>query len=62
MVPYLGILFIPPALVMSGYLLVKADQRSEVRDAILCITVVSILLVAQIVLWWLLYLIPEIGI
>lgn len=62
MVPYLGVLFIPPALLMSGYLLVKADRRSDVSDAILCITVGSILLVAQLVLWWLLYLIPEIGI
>ena len=62
MVPYLGVLFIPPALAMSGYLLFTAGRRDEVRHAILCITVGSILLVVQVILWWLLYLIPEIGI
>ena len=62
MVPYLGVLFIPPALLMSGYLLVRAERPDEARNAMLCITVGSIILVVQLILWWLLYLIPEIGI
>ena len=65
MVPYLGILFIAPALLLSGLAFLRAQQneeRSEVRNAMIAATVSVLLLAVQLVLWWLLYLIPEIGI
>lgn len=64
MVPYLGLLFVPPALVMSGYFVFDAQrkrQRIEMRDALGCMAAGFTLLAAQLVLWWLLYLIPKIG-
>src|SRR6185436_17048850 len=64
MVPYLGILFIGPALVLSGGAYLRAQQNAqpgEVRNALVAATVAVLLLAIQLVLWWLLYLIPEIG-
>ena len=64
MVPYLGILFIPVAVAIGGFSFVKAHRAGETRIAHTALTsvIVSMVLVAiQLVLWWLLYLIPEIG-
>ncbi|HEX6127361.1 MAG TPA: hypothetical protein VFZ23_18465 [Pyrinomonadaceae bacterium] len=63
-VPYLGILFIPLALVFSGFGYLAYLQRPHIggkRTSLTCIGVSLILLAVQLLLWWLLYLIPELG-
>ena len=63
MVPYLGILFIPFALVFGG--LDYISRRRELgnhRPTLVPVALSVFLLAAQLLLWWLLYLIPEIGI
>lgn len=65
MVPYLGILFLPLAFVMGGLRYAagrRQNDAAETRTALTCIVVSLALLGAQIILWWLLYIIPEIGI
>lgn len=65
MVPYIGIVFIPPALLTGGFSYFRARRRNlaeEERQALICIGVSFVVLSIQLVLWWLLYLIPEIGI
>lgn len=65
MVPYLGILFIPFAFVISGFGYAVSYRRPQLggrRLAAVCIGVTFIVLAVQLVLWWLLYVIPEIGI
>ena len=65
MVPYLGILFVPLALAIGGFSYFDAQRKREPGDrstALFCVVLSLMLLVVQIVLWWLLYLIPEIGI
>lgn len=64
MVPYLGILFSPGAIFMGCIGAVKAYQKSQmasVKSALLNIAVSFAVLVTQILLWWLLYIIPELG-
>ena len=64
MVPYLGILFIPVALGFSGFGYFTARSESEGSDGdstLISAGVSLILLGVQIFLWWLLYIIPEIG-
>ncbi len=65
MVPYLGILFVPLALVTGSYSYLKAqrnDQENDASRALMAMGVSILVLAVQIILWWLLYLIPEIGI
>ena len=65
MVPYLGILFVPVAIAIGGfgYLTTARAEGDDSRRALLTsIGVSALLLVVQIIFWWLLYLIPEIGI
>jgi hypothetical protein len=65
MVPYLGILFVPFAIGVGavGYAVTRgAGEPVRDRKALLAIGVSLVILMVQIVLWWLLYLIPEIGI
>lgn len=65
MVPYLGILFLPLALAVGSFGYVDAQRKNEVtevRFAIRSIILSLVLLAAQLLLWWLLYVIPEIGI
>ena len=65
MVPYIGIVFILPALLTGGFSYFRARRRDlaeEERQAVICIGVSLVVLSIQVVLWWLLYLIPEIGI
>ena len=64
MVPYLGILFVPVALALSGFGFVRVgkqstDQRSRFG---LCLSLSVLILAVQVLLWWLLYFIPTIGI
>ena len=63
--PYLGILFVPLAFVIGGIGYVVARQRPQLggkRIAIVSVGLSFGILVVQIFLWWLLYIIPEIGI
>jgi hypothetical protein len=65
MVPYLGILFLPAAFVVGGFGYVSSrrnEQPKESRIAITSLLLSFFLLVAQLFLWSLLYIIPEIGI
>ncbi|HEV7929209.1 MAG TPA: hypothetical protein VGP12_03655, partial [Nitrosospira sp.] len=65
MVPYLGILFIPFAFVIGGFGYAVSFRRPQLggrKLAATCIGLTFMVLAVQIVLWWLLYVIPEIGI
>ena len=59
LVPYLGILFIPFTVVFSGVERARADAN---RRALIPLALSVPILAGQLTLWWLLYLIPEIGI
>jgi hypothetical protein len=61
LVPYLGIIFIPFALVFSGLELIRPRNVNASSRILPLITIVPII-AAQLMLWWLLYLVPEIGI
>ena len=64
MVPYIGVIFIPFAIIIGScdYFAAQRDGRkSDQRAALITLTVSSLLLAAQIILWWLLYLIPELA-
>jgi hypothetical protein len=58
LVPYLGILFIPFTIVFSG---VERTRANVSRRTLLPLALSVPILAGQLVLWWLLYLIPEIG-
>jgi hypothetical protein len=64
MVPYLGILFIPLAIGVgtAGYVANRRTLHDGGRRALWCVGLSLVLLIIQLILWWLLYLIPEIGI
>ena len=65
MVPYLGILFVPVALAIGGFGYFasrKVSQGGIGRTSLTSVGVSLVLLVVQVIFWWLLYLIPEIGI
>ncbi len=65
MVPYLGILFVPFAFLAGGYGYVIARRNPDLgggRLALICIGLSFVILAVQIFLWWLLYIIPEIGV
>lgn len=65
MVPYLGVLFVPFAIALGGlgYLKDRRCPGSSATPATLAPVALSMVLLAiQVLLWWLLYLIPEIGI
>lgn len=64
MVPYLGILFVPAAILIGGFGYVAARRTHDFRVARTALIAVGVsigLTVIQLVFWWLLYLIPEIG-
>lgn len=65
MVPYLGILFIPFAFLAGGYGYFAARRRPHLgggRLALICVGLSFVILAVQIFLWWLLYIIPELGV
>ncbi len=65
MVPYLGILFVPFAFASGGFGYYSSLRRVDaegMRICRLCIALSFVILIVQIFLWWLLYIIPEIGI
>jgi hypothetical protein len=62
LVPYLGILFCPGALVMGGVGLWRARRGAGAgggRAALLSIALGLLVLCAQLLLWWILYKAPE---
>lgn len=63
LVPYLGILFCPGAVLMGGVALVKSlyapsDNRDLARPLV-SIVLGLVLLAVQLLLWWILYKAPE---
>lgn len=64
LVPYLGILFCPGALLMGGVGLFVSYQKPQLggrQTATFSILFGTVTLAIQVLLWWLLYIIPELG-
>ena len=62
LVPYLGILFCPGALLFGGLGLVRAwraPRPGHARASALSLALGLIVLCAQLLLWWILYKVPE---
>jgi hypothetical protein len=62
LVPYLGILFCPGALLFGGVGLLRAwrsPQRGHARASALGLVLGLLVLCAQLLLWWVLYKVPE---
>ena len=62
LVPYLGILFCPGALMMSSVGLVKSyrDRQYVARSAAYVTLILgTLILIGQLLLWWVLYKVPE---
>jgi hypothetical protein len=64
LVPYLGILFCPGALLFGGVGLLRAWReprggREAVRASVLSIALGLLIFCAQLLLWWILYKVPE---
>lgn len=63
-VPYLGILFVPLTFLIGGFGYLNAVRQPQLggrRLAVVSIWLSFAVLALQIFLWWLLYIIPEIG-
>lgn len=64
MVPYLGIIFVPFAIVFGAYGYAASIRKPEIgnrRRAIFSLSMSFAVLGAQIFLWWLLYVVPELN-
>jgi len=64
LVPYLGILFCPGAFLMGGigvFVSYRKPYLGGGRTSVYSIVLSIIIFAVQILLWWLLYLIPELG-
>jgi len=64
LVPYLGILFCPGAFLMGGigvFISYRKPHLGGGRTSIYSIALSIIIFAIQILLWWLLYIIPELG-
>jgi hypothetical protein len=62
LVPYMGILFCPGALLFGGVGLLQAwrtPHAGHTRSSALSIALGLLVLCAQLVLWWILYKVPE---
>ena len=65
MVPYLGILFVPLAFVIGGcgyFVAVRKPALGGRRLALVSFGLSLVVLLVQVFLWWLLYIIPELGV
>ena len=63
-VPYLGILFVPITIAIGGFGYFAAVRQPDLGGRKLALTSISlsfVVLAIQIFLWWLLYIIPELG-
>jgi len=64
LVPYLGILFCPFALLTGGFGIFTAYRQPSLgggKTAVYSIVLSVIIFAVQILLWWLFYIIPEMG-
>ena len=64
LVPYLGILFCPGAFLMGGIGVFISHRRPYLgggKTSLYSIALSLIIFAIQILLWWLLYIIPELG-
>ena len=64
LVPYLGILFCPGAILMGGvgiYVSYRKPYLGGGKTSVYSIALSFIIFAVQVFLWWLLYLIPELG-
>lgn len=64
LVPYLGILFCPGALLMGGIGAIVSYRKPYLgggRTSVYSIVLSLIIFVIQILLWWLLYIVPELS-
>ena len=64
LVPYLGILFCPGAMLLGGIGIFTAYRKpflGGARTSVLSVAFGFLILAVQIFLWWLLYIIPELG-
>ena len=64
LVPYLGILFVPLAFLVGGFGIVVASRQPHLggrKLATVSFALSFVVLAVQIFLWWLLYIIPELG-
>ncbi len=64
LVPYLGILFCPGAFVMGGvgaFVSYRKPYLGGGRTSVCSIVLSIVIFAVQIFLWWLLYIIPELG-
>ena len=62
LVPYLGILFCPGALLFGGVGLLRSwrtPQAGGRRESALGVALGLLVLCAQLLLWWILYKVPE---
>ena len=63
-VPYLGIMFVPFTFLIGGYGYLTAVRKPQLggrRLALVSVIVSVVVLAVQLFLWWLLYIVPEIG-
>lgn len=63
-VPYLGILFVPFAFLIGSFGVLVSYRKPYVGGRKLSLVSIGLsfaVLVVQIFLWWLLYIIPELG-
>ncbi len=64
LVPYLGILFCPGAFLLGGVGIVTAYRQPSLgggKTSLYSLFLSLIIFTIQILLWWLLYVIPELG-
>ena len=64
LVPYLGIMFCPGAFLMGGIGVFISHRKPYLgggKTSIYSIALSMVIFAIQILLWWLLYIIPELG-
>ncbi len=64
MVPYLGVVFVPFTLIIGTFGVIVSFRRPELGGGKLALTSACLslaILIFQIFLWWLLYIVPELG-
>jgi hypothetical protein len=63
-VPYLGILFVPLAFFAGSFGFIISFRRPHLggrKLGIVCVALSFVVLAVQIFLWWLLYIVPDLG-
>lgn len=65
LVPYLGILFVPLAFATAGFGYAVSSRKAHLGERkmpAVCLGLSVFILAVQLFLWWLLYIIPDVGI